>query len=142
MFWLNLPGRHSEKLKENKIHSQCNNSIKMHRSDSGKHSFACKSHIKLYSHWFPEFMEAPHHFIELSCILNDNFKGPLGRWKGTGKPTDLFALMYIMALKQSFKRKNKNYHEQLVAKPEISDSNSALQVLKSTYAASYTIRWA
>lgn len=87
-------------------------------------------------------MEASHHFIELSCILNDNFKGPLGRWKGTGKPTDLFALLYMMALIQSFKRKNKSYREQLVAEPEISDSNSALQVLKSTYAASYTIRWA
>ena len=55
----------------------------------------------------------------------------MGRWKGIEKPTDLFPLLYIMVLIQSFKRKKKNYREQLVAEPEISNSNSALQVLKS-----------
>lgn len=65
----------------------------------------------------------------------------MGRWKGIEKPTDLFPLLYIMVLIQSFKRK-KNYCEQLVAEPEISNSNSALQVLKKHFAASYTNRWA
>lgn len=102
----------------------------MRLSDSGKHSFVCKSHIKLsiligsLSSW-----KASHHFIELCYILNDHFKGP---WED-GKALKSLQTSSLTVYNGAYTiiQKKKNYCEQLVAEPEISNSNSALQVLKS-----------